>query len=79
MKTKNIFQYVFLTLLLAIFGNLKAQWQTSGTNIFYNTGNVGIGTNAPTARLTLRGDYNLRFEASAGAAPNFYITTNSKL
>lgn len=31
----------------------STQWTTSGTNIFYNTGNVGIGTIAPSALLHL--------------------------
>jgi hypothetical protein len=31
-------------------------WQTSGSNIFYNDGNVGIGTSTPHARLSLGGD-----------------------
>ncbi|MFQ3611358.1 MAG: hypothetical protein SNJ72_07675 [Fimbriimonadales bacterium] len=31
-------------------------WTSIGANIFYNTGNVGIGTNAPTARLHLEFD-----------------------
>ncbi len=37
-------------------GGGGSQWTTSGANIFYNTGNVGIGTASPTSKLHVAGD-----------------------
>ena len=42
-----------------------SQWTTSGANVYYNTGNVGIGTSAPAARLEVSGG-EVRFPAGQG-------------
>jgi len=38
---------------------VNSQWTTNGTNIYYNTGNVGIGDNNPVSKLTIKSSYNV--------------------
>jgi hypothetical protein len=33
----------------------SSQWTTAGTSIYYNTGNVGMGTSAPVQKLQVNG------------------------
>ena len=34
-------------------GGGSSQWTTSGSNIYYNTGNIGVGVAVPTAVLDI--------------------------
>ena len=68
----------------------SSQWETNGDNIYYNDGNVGIGTNTPTSKLEIKLNseitYNQTFSGSGlndvtfsgeynGNTPNaFYIS-----
>ncbi|MBK7175268.1 MAG: tail fiber domain-containing protein [Bacteroidales bacterium] len=37
-------------------GSGSGQWTSNGSNLYYSAGNVGIGTNAPSALLEVNGD-----------------------
>ena len=38
---------------------VSSYWDLSGSNVYYNTGNVGIGTTSPTVKLDVNGSVNI--------------------
>lgn len=58
---KYILSFVILSLLainIPVFA-VAGQWSSTGTTIYYNDGNVGIGTNSPNNKLDVKGDLTI--------------------
>ena len=60
MKTSKIGLTLFALMLMQ--SALHAQWSTNGSSIYYNSGNVGIGTSTPSQLLQV---YNPSSDAKA--------------
>ncbi|PWL29728.1 hypothetical protein [uncultured Roseivirga sp.] len=77
---KKIF---FTALILNLLSSYAfAQWSTSGSEIYYNSGNVGIGVNDPIKKLHIYrsdGDANYPSVTSVGDAIQYFKVVNNSL
>lgn len=48
-------------------------WTQSGSNIYYNSGNVGIGSSSPTAKLEVFGNQLISSSGNTSSTENFKI------
>lgn len=65
---RNLQLWSGLLASLAIAGAAHGQWSLNGTKVFYNTNNVGIGTNSPSHKLDVRSAGTRAVSAWAQAA-----------
>lgn len=57
----KLFNFIlsFFILFLIFNENSLTQWQPNGNNIYFNTGNVGIGTTNPQSKLSVTGNFHI--------------------
>ncbi|WP_409479479.1 tail fiber domain-containing protein [Pseudobdellovibrio sp. HCB154] len=66
--------YTSLAASMAAISASGTQWTTSGANIFYNAGNVGVGVTNPSAKLEVIGDVGILASSTEAEGVKFHTT-----
>lgn len=65
---------LLIAIAVAFTANVLGQWNTSGSNIYFNTGNVGIGTTTPAYKLDVSGPLKTSSYVGIGGNPDANVT-----
>lgn len=66
-KLKWVIRNTIVSVILLLSSNAFSQWSTNGSNVYYNAGNVGVGTSAPAAKFEVVGGDAIINGVSIGA------------
>lgn len=83
MRKKNVFLATItvglfvLTLSHSIVQATPGQWSANGSSIYYNDGNIGLGTSSPAAKLHITGGSNTSIFGDTGYNSNFIVQGES--
>ncbi len=70
----------FSSITSALSSTVSSPWVASSSNIYFNTGSVGIGSSAPVYKLDVNGSVNATSFVGSGSGiqlPFFLVTCNS--
>lgn len=77
-QTGNSGKYLTTNGTAASWGTIaSSQWTTTGSDIYYTTGNVGVGTSTPGVKLDVNGG-DFRIQQSAATARHRFIAGSNQ-
>jgi len=64
LATSSTFGFMSSSDKIKLDGQINSQWSQNGNNLYYTNGNLGIGTNNPTAKLDINGSVKITAASS---------------